>query len=63
MPVQLIRSLIPLLPHHAEEEGDFYSVTRDELCNAHCERHAIKQGVAEEAVNVCECLLDTFDCH
>jgi 8-oxo-dGTP pyrophosphatase MutT (NUDIX family) len=57
---QLIQALIPHLPRYAEEEGDFYSIKRDNLVNMLCEQEAIKQSIAKNAVDLCELLLDTL---
>ena len=56
----LIQSLIPHLPRYAEEEGDFYSVSRVTLINALCKQHPIDQTVAENTVALLETLLDTL---
>ncbi|MEQ1638325.1 MAG: NUDIX hydrolase [Methylococcales bacterium] len=60
MTVQLIKTLIQNLPRYAEEEGDFYSVTRDSLINALCQEHGIEFKVAENTVCLCERLLDAL---
>ncbi|MEF3075695.1 NUDIX hydrolase [Methylobacter sp. Wu1] len=57
---KLIQALIPHLPRYAEEEGDFYSVKRDDLVNKLCGQEAIKQSTAKNAVDLCELLLDTL---
>jgi 8-oxo-dGTP pyrophosphatase MutT (NUDIX family) len=58
MSEQLIKTLLQHLPRYAEEEGDFYSVTRDSLINALCHQHGINRAVAENTVYLCERLLD-----
>jgi hypothetical protein len=57
---KLIQALIPHLPRYAEEEGDFYSVKRDDLVNKLCGQDAIEQSTAKNAVDLCELLLDTL---
>jgi hypothetical protein len=57
---QLIQALISHLPRYAEEEGDFYSVKRDDLVNKLCGQEAIDQSTAKNAVDLCELLLDTL---
>ncbi|MCL7421839.1 MAG: NUDIX hydrolase [Methylobacter sp.] len=57
---KLIQALIPHLPRYAEEEGDFYSVKRDDLVNKLCGQEAIEQSTAKNAVDLCELLLDTL---
>ena len=56
----LIRSLIPHLPRFAEEEGDFYSVPREELINALCQQHPLERPIAENTIALLETLLDTL---
>jgi 8-oxo-dGTP pyrophosphatase MutT (NUDIX family) len=56
----LIKTLIRELPRYAEEEGDFYSVNRNSLINAICERNAVEPDIAENTVMLCERLLDTL---
>lgn len=58
MPNDLIKTLIQELPRYAEEEGDFYSINRNNLVNAICERNAIAPIIAENTVMLCERLLD-----
>ncbi|MDO9049583.1 MAG: NUDIX hydrolase [Methylobacter sp.] len=60
MSVQLIQSLIPHLPRYAEEEGDFYSVPREDLINALCHQHQLDRAIAENTINLIETLLDTL---
>ena len=60
MSAALIRSLIPLLPRYAEEEGDFYSVSRDDLIDGLCQQHALARPLAENTVALIEVLLDTL---
>jgi hypothetical protein len=55
-----IKTLIRELPRYAEEEGDFYSVNRNSLINAICERNAVEPDIAENTVMLCERLLDTL---
>jgi len=56
----LIQSLIAHLPRYAEEEGDFYSVRREDLIDALCSQHPIDRAIAENTVNLLETLLDTL---
>ena len=60
MSAALIRSLLSLLPRFAEEEGDFYSVTREALINGLCEQHQLDRATAENSINLVETLLDTL---
>jgi hypothetical protein len=60
MSVHLIQSLIPLLPRYAEEEGDFYSVPREALINALCQRHQLDCPIAANTIALLETLLDTL---
>ncbi|MEQ1546527.1 NUDIX hydrolase [Methyloglobulus sp.] len=60
MSAQLIQSLIPLLPRYAEEEGDFYSVSRDDLIAALSKQHQIENEIATYTVAFVENLLDTL---
>ncbi|WP_411726895.1 NUDIX hydrolase [Methyloglobulus sp.] len=60
MSAALIKSLIPHLPRYAEEEGDFYSVPREDLVNAVCQQHPIDLAIAENTIDLVENLLDTL---
>ena len=60
MSAALIRSLISQLPRFAEEEGDFYSVSREALINALCHKHPLERAIAENTINLLETLLDTL---
>ena len=60
MLTKLIQSLIPLLPRYAEEEGDFYSVSRDDLIDGLCQQHALARPLAENTVALIETLLATL---
>jgi 8-oxo-dGTP pyrophosphatase MutT (NUDIX family) len=60
MTAQLIQSLIPHLPRYAEEEGDFYSVSRVGLIDALCQQHAIDHVLVGNTVALIENLLDTL---
>lgn len=57
--MRLIPTLIPHLPRYAEEEGDFYAVTRTALVDALCQA-PLDRAVAEMAVGLVETLLDTL---
>lgn len=56
----LIKILVQELPVYAEEEGYFYSVSRNTLVNAIHERNAIEPSIVENTVIWCERLLDTL---
>jgi 8-oxo-dGTP pyrophosphatase MutT (NUDIX family) len=60
MTVNLIQTLIPQLPRYAEEEGDFYSVTRADLINALCRHHQLEPAIVENIIALIETLLDTL---
>jgi len=60
MTTALIQSLIPYLPRYAEEEGDFYSVTREALIDGLCLQQTLDRVVAENTVALIEALLDTL---
>ncbi len=60
MSAQLIQLLIPLLPRYAEEEGDFYSVPREELVKALCLQHQLERAIAENTIELLETLLVTL---
>ena len=60
MYVPLIQSLIPLLPRYAEEEGDFYSVSREALINELCQQFQLERAIAESTIALLESLLDTL---
>jgi 8-oxo-dGTP pyrophosphatase MutT (NUDIX family) len=59
MSANLIQTLISYLPRYAEEEGDSYSVAREDLITALCSEQ-VNQAVAENTVNLIETLLDTL---
>ena len=56
MTAQQIKILITHLPRYAEEEGDFYSVKREDLINALCSPQ-INRYIAQNTVALCENLL------
>ena len=56
----LIQSLIPHLPRFAEEDGDFYSIHRDELIDILCQQHELDRSVSENTVTLIEALLNTL---
>ena len=56
----LIQSLIPHLPRFAEEDGDFYSILRDELIDILCQQHELDRSVSENTVTLIEALLNTL---
>jgi 8-oxo-dGTP pyrophosphatase MutT (NUDIX family) len=60
MSAALIRSLISQLPRFAEEEGDFYSVSRQALVKVLCQQHQVDRAIAENTINIIEILLDTL---
>ncbi|RIZ64860.1 MAG: NUDIX hydrolase [Methylococcales bacterium] len=60
MSAALIQSLIPYLPRYAEEEGAFYSVTRESLIDGLCRQQTLDRVVAEHTVALLEALLDTL---
>ncbi|MEQ1485326.1 NUDIX hydrolase [Methyloglobulus sp.] len=60
MSAQLIQALIPLLPRFAEEEGDFYSVSREDLINRLSQQHQIEKAIAVNTIALVENLLDTL---
>lgn len=60
MSANLIQTLISHLPRYAEEEGDFYSVPREDLINALCHQHQLERTIAENTIALIETLLDTL---
>ncbi len=62
MPTDLIKILIAHLPRFAEEQGDFYAVSRHSLCDSLCQTADIDFAVAENTVQLCELLLDSLAC-
>jgi len=60
MTQQLIKALINALPRFAEEEGDFYAVSRTDLITELCQTHTVSVEIAENTVNLCETLLDSL---
>ena len=55
-----IKNIIAHLPRYAEEEGDFYSVSREFLINTLCTQQGIDYIVAENTVGLLENLLDSL---
>jgi len=60
MSTSLIQSLIPLLPRFAEEDGDFYSILRDELIETVCQQHEQDRSLSENTIILIEALLNTL---
>ncbi len=60
MSAQLIQALIPHLPRYAEEEGDFYSVSREALIDGLCQQHPLDRTLAANTVALIETLLDSL---
>lgn len=60
MTTDLIKTLLQNLPRYAEEEGDFYSVPRENLINALCHQHQLERAIAKNTINLIETLLDTL---
>ena len=60
MPVSFIQSLMPHLPRFAEEDGDFYSIHRDELIDILCQQHELDRSLSENTVTLIESLLNTL---
>ncbi|OAH96209.1 hypothetical protein [Methylomonas methanica] len=58
-PAELIQSLIPRLPRFAEEDGDFYSVPRQDLIDVLVQEQ-IDRSAAATCVSLLETLLDTL---
>ena len=56
----LIKDLIAAIPRFAEEEGDYYCVSRDTLIAGLVETQNISTEVAENTVKLCEILLDSL---
>ncbi|CAK0747898.1 hypothetical protein CCP3SC5AM1_1490004 [Gammaproteobacteria bacterium] len=56
----LLKTLICELPRYAEEEGYFYSVSRDELINVLCSQQSVDKVVAVTTIELVENLLDTL---
>jgi|GEM_PF-376197 len=61
MPTPFIQTLIPHLPRYAEEEGDFYAVSRTALVDALCQPPQVyDRAVAETVIALVEALFDTL---
>ncbi len=60
MTAGLIETLLKHLPRYAEEEGDFYSVPREDLINVLCHQHQLDRAIAENTIKLIETLLDTL---
>jgi 8-oxo-dGTP pyrophosphatase MutT (NUDIX family) len=60
MKADIIKTLLNQIPRYAEEEGDFYSVSRKELTDVLCSSNNVSREVAENAISLIENLLDTL---
>lgn len=60
MSSSLIKSLLNHIPRYAEEEGDYYSVSRGELITALCAENGVDRTIAENTISLIENLLDTL---
>ncbi len=60
MTTNLIKILLDNIPRYAEEEGDFYSVSRELLINALCTQQGIDYAVAENTLGLLENLLNSL---
>ena len=60
MSASFIQSLLPHLPRFAEEDGDFYSIHRDELIDALCQQHELDRSLSENTIILIESLLNTL---
>ncbi len=60
MSAQLIQALILHLPRYSEEEGDFYSVSREALIDGLCQQHPLDRTLAANTVALIETLLDSL---
>lgn len=56
----LIKALITAMPRFAEEEGDYYSVSRADLIATLCQTQSVAPEIAENTVSLCEALLDSL---
>lgn len=60
MTQELISTLLNNIPRNSEEEGDFYSVTTEELTHVLCSQNKISLDVARNTIKLIENLLDTL---
>ena len=60
MTAETIKTLLNHIPRYAEEEGDFYSVSREELIDVLCLKNEVSREVAENTIGLVENLLDTL---
>jgi hypothetical protein len=60
MTADTIKTLLNHIPKYAEEEGDFYSVSREELTNALCLKKEVSREIAKNTIELIENLLDTL---
>ena len=60
MTADRIKTLLNHIPRYAEEEGDFYSVSREELTDVLCSKNGVSREVAENTIESIENLLDTL---
>ena len=60
MTTNLIEIILQNLPRYAEEEGDFYSVPREELIGVICLQGHLDLAIAENTISLTEALLDTL---
>ncbi len=56
----MIKTLLNQIPRYAEENGDFYSASRQELTKALCSEKNVSEEVAQNTIDLIENLLDTL---
>ena len=54
MKADIIKTLLNQIPRYAEEEGDFYSVSRKELTDVLCLSNDVSREVAENTISLIE---------
>ncbi len=56
----MIKTLLNHIPRYAEEEGDFYSISREKLTETLCSENEVSREVAKNTIDLIENLLDTL---
>ena len=60
MTADTIKNLLNHIPRYTEEEGDFYSVSREELIDTLCLKNEVPREITENTIDLIESLLDTL---
>ncbi len=57
---KMIKTILSNLPRYAEENGDFYTVSRQELTTILCKEKKVAYEIAINTIELIENVFDTF---